>query len=479
MNVTYLDLIPIIPEIIILVMACIALLATLYLPEKYRAVSVYYMVQAALILALAMIILSFNEPSATVFNGTFILDNIARILKIFIYLCSFVVLLFSRYYIAERDIANGEYFILAIFSILGMSVLVSAHNFVTIYLGLEMLTLPLYAMVALERDSAECSEAAMKFFVMGALASGILLYGMSMLYGATNSLDITQISQHLGNVILNKHLVLIFGLVFVVVGIVFKFGAVPFHMWVPDVYEGAPSSVTLFISSAPKIAALGLAIRLLLFATPGLYVEWQQFLIIVAVLSMALGNLVAIVQTNLKRMLAYSSIAHMGYMLLGLIAATPQGYSATLFYIISYAIMSVGGFGMIVLLSKKGLEVDTLQDIQGLNSRNPWLAFMMLLIMFSMAGIPPTVGFFAKLGVLQALIAEHFVWLAALALIFAVIGAYYYIRVVKVMYFDEAKQPQPFVISSDVNLAISVTGLVVLALGLFPGMLFSLCHLAF
>ncbi len=479
MNSIAFNLVPLIPEIVILLTACTTILATLYLPIKMRSVVTYYITQIGIVISFIAVLFLYEDTPFHVFSDTFTLDHFAVILKIFILIPSFIVFLFSRYYIAERKIPSGEYYILGLFSILGMMILSSASNFITIYIGLELLSLPLYAMVAIQRDQSACSEAAMKFFVLGALASGILLYGMSMLYGATNSLDVNVISATLSKVILQENFIVVFGLVFIVVGVVFKFGAVPFHMWVPDVYEGAPTSVTLFISAAPKVAALGLAIRLLVYATPGLHVEWSEFLMIAALLSMALGNLVAIVQVNIKRMLAYSSIAHMGYMLLGLIAATNRGYAATLFYIVSYAIMSMGAFGIIVILSKKGVEIENIEDFQGLNQRNPWLAFMMLILMFSMAGIPPTVGFFAKLGVLQAIINQGWVWLAAAALVFAVIGAYYYIRVVKVMYFDDALDDTRITVKTDVQLGVSVAGLAVLLLGLFPGALFTLCHAAF
>lgn len=372
-----------------------------------------------------------------------------------------------------------EYYVLGLFSILGMMVLVSADHLLSLFLGLELFSLPVYAMVALHRDVKACSEAAMKYFVMGAIASGILLYGISMLYGATQTLFIPLIAHTIASTPPSQQLILTFGLVFVVVGVAFKLGAVPFHMWVPDVYEGAPSSVTLFITSAPKIAALGMAVRLLVDAMPGLSQEWQQLLVIIAILSMAVGNLAAVVQSNIKRMLAYSSIAHMGYMTLGLLTATPDGYAAATFYIIAYAIMSLIAFGMILILSKAGFEAEKIDDFRGLNTRNPGLAFLMLLVMFSMAGIPPLVGFMAKVAVLNALIVTHQLWLAVVALLFAIIGAYYYINVVKVMYFEDPKIKTPVVWSWSSKITLSLNGLVILFLGLSPGLLFNICRSVF
>ena len=355
-----------------------------------------------------------------------------------------------------------------------MMVMISAHSLLTIYLGLELLSLSLYAMVATDRDSGNGSEAAMKYFVLGALASGMLLYGMSMLYGATGTLDLGGIASALAEPG-ESSLILIFGLCFVVVGLAFKFGAVPFHMWVPDVYDGAPTAVTLFIGSAPKIAAFAMTMRLLVESLGSLSVDWQGMLIILAVLSLALGNIVAIAQTSMKRMLAYSTISHVGFLLLGLIANTSAGYSAAMFYAITYALMAIGGFAMIILLSRAGFEADKLDDFKGLNDRSPWFAFMMLILMFSMAGVPPTVGFYAKLSVLQAVVDVHMVWLAVVAVAFSIIGAFYYIRVVKLMYFDEAVSDAPLETSTDMQIAVSVNGLLVLALGLFPGGLLTLC----
>jgi NADH-quinone oxidoreductase subunit N len=335
----------------------------------------------------------------------------------------------------------------------------------------------LYALVAFDRDSTGGSEAAMKYFVLGALASGMLLYGISMIYGATGALDFQTVAQSQARPS-SESLVLVFGLVFVVIGVAFKFGAVPFHMWVPDVYHGAPMVVTLFLGSAPKIAAFALAMRLLVDALGGLHADWQGMLVILAVLSMALGNLAAIAQDNVKRMLAYSTISHVGFIFLGLLAGTPEGYSAAMFYAIVYALMAAAAFGILAMLSREGFEAENLHDLKGLNDRSPWLAGMMLLAMFSMAGVPPTVGFFAKLFVLDAVVSVDMVWLAVLGVVFSIIGAFYYIRVIKMMYFDKPISDVPIVPAMDTRIVVSVNGLAILGLGLFPAALFSACKSA-
>lgn len=473
------DFFPAIPEMFLLAMACVTLLVDLFFGKRSKVIT-YLLAQITLITTFILCIKFYNMGPVATFSESYILDNVSVLMQMFIVAISFLVFIYSREYVLERDMPQGEFYILGLFSILGMMIVVSAYSFLTLFLGLELLSLPLYAMVAMRRDDSIASEAGMKFFILSALATGIMLYGMSIFYGVTGHLEIKQIAMAVAAVSGSKLLILIFGLVFLAVGVGFKFGAVPFHMWVPDVYEGAPTPVTAFISSAPKIAGLGLAIRIFVDATPALVLQWQHILIVLAVLSIALGNIAAISQTNIKRMLAYSSIAHMGYMTLGLIAATNKGYSAAMFYMFVYTIMSAGGFGMITLLSKGGVEVTKIQDLKGLNVRNPWLAFMMLLLMFSMAGIPPMVGFFAKVAVLEALVHVHLVWLAAYALVFAVIGSYYYINVVKVMYFDAPDEEQTSVsISREMTIAISANGLAMLALGLAPSVLFEICRAAF
>jgi len=387
---------------------------------------------------------------------------------------------YAREYITSRKIARSDYYLLLLFSVLGMLVMISAHSFLTIYLGLELSALVLYALVAMDKESNLATEAALKYFVLGALASGILLYGISLLYGVTGSVQLEVVAR----ILQTQHdVVPIVALIFVLGGVLFKFGAVPFHMWVPDVYQGAPAPVTLFIASAPKIAAFVIAIRLLVQAMPSLAVHWQPILIVISILSMFFGNVLAIVQSNLKRLLAYSSIAHMGYTLLGILAGpySSQGYSAAMFYISTYVLVAAGAFAIITLMSRDGIEFDKLSDYRGLNARNPWLAFMMLLLLFSMAGVPPTVGFFAKLGLLEALVQAHLVWLAVLALIFALIGAYYYLRVVMLMYFEEPTEvaaKHTIVISPNMLVAISLNGGAALVLGVLPSFFIDLCRIS-
>jgi NADH-quinone oxidoreductase subunit N len=375
--------------------------------------------------------------------------------------------------------------VLALFATLGMMVMISANSFVTIYLGLELLSLSLYAMVAMNRDSAVSTEAAMKYFVLGALASGLLLYGMSMIYGATGTLEITGIAERLYGGGVNKG-VLAFGLVFLVCGLAFKLGVVPFHMWIPDVYHGAPTSVTLFIGSAPKLAAFAIVMRLLVNGMITMAHDWQAMLVILSVLSMAVGNLAAIAQTNLKRMLAYSAISHMGFMLLGIVTGIVGGdaryalnaYSSAMFYVVAYVVMTTGTFGMILLMARAGFEAENLDDYKGLNKRSPWFAGIMLMMMFSMAGIPFFVGFFAKFSVLQAVVAAGYIWLAVVAVLFSLIGAFYYLRVVKLMYFDPPADTSPLTAGMDMRILISANGLAVALLGIFPQMLMSLCAYA-
>jgi NADH-quinone oxidoreductase subunit N len=409
----------------------------------------------------------------------FVDDLMADVLKLLTYLGVMVILVYSRPYLAARGMYRGEFFVLVLFATLGMMVMISANHLLTLYLGLELLTLSLYALVALQRDSAVATEAAMKYFVLGALASGMLLYGMSMLYGATGTLGIPQLAE----VILGggaRDVVLVFALVFVVAGLGFKLGAVPFHMWVPDVYHGAPTAVTVFIGSAPKLAAFAFIMRLLVqgLGAEQLLAEWQDMLILMAALSLAIGNVTAIAQTNLKRMLAYSTIGHMGFLLLGILSGDVVGYGAGMFYVVVYMLMNLGAFGMILLLSRAGFEAENLDDFKGLNQRSPWYAFLMLLLMFSMAGVPPTVGFYAKLSVLQAVINVGAWWsipLAVFAVLFSLVGAYYYLRLVKLMYFDAPVDTAPIAPRMDVRVLLSLNGLFMLVFGIFPERLMWLC----
>jgi NADH-quinone oxidoreductase subunit N len=474
MNFVISDFTPLIPEIFVLTMACIILVVEAFVGQQQRHIS-YVLSQLTLLAAALLCWNMLDTGPVVVLGGMFVHDPMAALLKTSILLITAGGFVYARSFHTSNGGLRGEYYVLGLFAVLGMMVMTSAHSLLTIYLGLELLSLSLYAMVAFDRDSSPASEAAMKYFVLGALASGMLLYGMSMLYGATGSLDLAEIATALSAPGENS-MILIFGLCFIVVGLAFKFGAVPFHMWVPDVYDGAPTAVTLFIGSAPKIAAFAMAMRLLVESLGSLSVDWQSMLIILSVLSLALGNLIAIAQTSMKRMLAYSTISHVGFLLLGILANTSEGYSAAMFYAITYALMAIGGFGMIILLSRAGFEADQLDDFKGLNDRSPWFAFMMLILMFSMAGVPPTVGFYAKLSVLQAVIHVDMVWLALVAVGFSIIGAFYYIRVIKLMYFDESETEAPLAVSADMQIAISLNGLLVLALGLFPGGLLSLCH---
>jgi len=473
MNVELTEMIPALPEIFMLSMACVVLIVDLFLNENNRVIT-YLLSQASLLGAAILTVMLHSNEASLIFNGMYISDSLGDILKVFIYLVTAVVFLYSREYLVERNLFKGEFFVLGLFAVLGMMIMVSAHSMLLVYLGLETLSLSMYAMVALHRDSKEASEAAMKYFILGAIASGMLLYGMSMIYGATGSLDLAEIS-HFIQQSNENNLVLVFGLTFVVIGLAFKLGAVPFHMWMPDVYHGAPTAVTLFIATGPKIAAFAMVIRLLVDGLGGLHMEWQDMLIVLAVLSIVAGNVIAIAQTNIKRMLAYSTISHVGFLLLGIMTGTAAGNSAALFYILVYSLMSLGGFGMVILLSRSGFEADKIDDFKGLNERSPWFAGMMLILMFSMAGVPPFVGFYAKLSVLRAVIDIEMVWLAVLAVIFSVIGAFYYLRIIRMMYFERPEDSVPLSNSFDMNAVMSANGLTILALGIYPSSLMALC----
>jgi len=464
---------PALPEIFVLAMVSLILVIDAAVDDSKR-----YLAYALSLITLAgaafLTVRDFSTMPVLALGGLFIDDPLSDVLKLFLYLTVAVVLVYSRDYLTERGLYKGEFFVLALFAQLGMMVMVSASHFLTLYLGLELLSLSLYAMVALQRDSSVATEAAMKYFVLGALASGMLLYGMSMVYGVTGSLSLGDIAIALQDGT-DLHVPLVFGIVFIVAGLAFKLGAVPFHMWVPDVYHGAPTAMTLFIGSAPKIAAFAFVVRILGQGLESQVAEWRDMLVILAVLSMAVGNLAAIAQTNLKRMFAYSTISHMGFMLLGILAGTQNGYSSAMFYVLVYALMSLGGFGMILLLSRAGFESDQLEDFKGLNRRSPWLAFLMLLLMFSMAGVPPAVGFYAKLAVLQAVVEIGYVWLAVAAVLFSLVGAFYYLRIVKLMYFDTPHDTTPITTSPDTRFLLSANGLAVLALGILPQPLMAVC----
>jgi NADH-quinone oxidoreductase subunit N len=466
-------LLPAAPELFLLAMVCVVLVVDVFVAS--RGVS-YALAQAALAGCLLITYLTASVEPVTSFSDMFVDDVMADVLKLLTYVGVMTILVYARPYLAARGMFRGEFFALVLFATLGMMIMISANHLLTLYLGLELLTLSLYAMVALQRDSAVATEAAMKYFVLGALASGMLLYGMSMLYGATGTLGIPQLAE----IILAgaaREVVLVFALVFVVAGLGFKLGAVPFHMWVPDVYHGAPTAVTVFIGSAPKLAAFAFIMRLLVqgLGAEQLVEEWSRMLAVMAVASLAIGNVTAIAQSNLKRMLAYSTIGHMGFLLLGILSGDVVGYGAGMFYVVVYMLMNLGAFGMILLLSRAGFEAENLDDFKGLNQRSPWYAFLMLLLMFSMAGVPPTVGFYAKLAVLQAVISAGYIWLAVIAVLFSLIGAYYYLRLVKLMYFDAPADTAPIAARGDVRLLLSANGLAMLVFGLLPEPLMALC----
>lgn len=469
-------LLPAYAEIFLLAMICVILIVDLFVVNQARTFT--YLLAQITLLCCSLITVATHQPGvAHLFHNMFVDDLMSDALKLFSYLAVSMMLVYSRQYLMARGLFTGEFIVLTLFSLLGMMVMVSASNFISLYIGLELLSLSLYAMVALQRDSAVATEAAMKYFILGALASGLLLYGMSMLYGATGTLEVNAVSDAITRGVPNKDL-LAFGLVFIVAGLAFKLGAVPFHMWVPDVYHGAPTAMTMLIGTAPKLAAFAFLMRILVESLQPLAAHWAGMLAILAVLSMGLGNITAIAQTNLKRMFAYSTIAHMGFLLLGVMSGTVEGYGSAMFYAVIYVLMSLGGFGMIMLLSHEGFEADKLDDFKGLNQRSPWLAFMMMILMFSMAGVPPTVGFYAKFAVLNAAVGAGYWPLAVVAVLFSLIGAFYYLRIVKLMYFDAPESHTPISVQPDSSILISFNGLAVLILGILPSNLMSLCALA-
>jgi len=471
-------------EIFLFVMGLVVLMTDVFVAERRRWVT-YVLAQTALVgsaILTVVIAKTLGGVTGFTFGNMFVCDLMASVLKLAAYIAVSACLVYSRRYLEERGLLTGEYFALTLFALLGMMVMISANHLLSLYLGLELMSLSLYALIAMNRDSSASTEAAMKYFVLGAMASGLLLYGMSMIYGATGTLELTQLASRISRGG-PPPMVLIFGLVFLVAGLAFKIGVVPFHMWIPDVYHGAPNAMTIFIGSAPKISAFAMAMRLLVDGLLALAIDWQQMLIILAVLSLAVGNLAAIAQTNIKRMLAYSTIAHMGFMLLALLSgvinrnllSAGDAYGAAMFYVVVYVLMALGAFGVVLLLSRAGFEADNLSDFKGLNQRNPWYALVMLVVMFSLAGIPPTVGFYAKLAVLQSVLAAGHVWLAVVAVMFSLIGAFYYLRVVKLMYFDAPEDSSPIEPAVDMSVLLSANGLAVLFLGIAPQPLMALC----
>lgn len=473
------------PLTLLLVLACIVALVDLWSTDPRRTLT-YRLTQASLALV-AVLQLWYFDDGFTLYTMQRLLvaDPMGHLLGFFATLATMVALAYARPYAESRDMLKGELFTLAMFSLMGIMVMLSANNFLVIYLGLELMSLSLYALTAMRRDNLNATEAAMKYFVLGALASGFLLYGLSMMYGATGSLEIGEVFKAIGTGQINTS-VLVFGVVFVVAGLGFKLGTVPFHMWVPDVYQGAPTAITLLIGGAPEFAAFAITIRLLVEGMLGLAVDWQQMLVVLSVGSLVLGNLAAIAQTNLKRMLAYSTIGQMGFMLLGLCSGVVNGntlsaanaYSSSMFYMVTYVLTTLGTFGIIMLLSRQGFESEQIDDFKGLARRSPWYAAVMAIFMFSLAGLPPTVGFYAKLAVLQALVStniEGYIWLAVIAVVTSLVGAFYYIRLVKIMYFDEPVETAPIVATGDVRALLSLNGIAVLLFGLLPGGLMTLC----
>jgi NADH-quinone oxidoreductase subunit N len=473
---SYATLAPALPEIVLACILFVLLVIDAFLSERDRHIT-YWLTIATLVGTAVLAVTMLGAQTQVTFHGLFVADAMSQVLKGATLLTVAATLMVSRTNLAVRGLLTGEFLTLSLFGALGMMVMISAHHFLTLYLGLELMALSQYAMVALQRDSARATEAGMKYFVPGALSSGLLLYGMSMLYGATGSLELTRVAAAIERG-MSSDLLAAFGLVFIVAGIAFKLGAAPFHMWIPDVYHGAATPATLIVAAAPKIAAFGFVMRLLAGGMQGLVGDWQLMLVLLAVFSLAIGNIVAIAQTNLKRMLAYSTISHMGFMLLGFLSGTPNGYGASMFYIAVYVLTVIGAFAMVMLLSRRGFDADNLDDFKGLNQRNPWYAFIMLLLMFSLAGVPPAVGFYGKLVVFQAAMDAGLVWLAVVAVLFSLIGAFYYLRVVKLMYFDAPQDLSPLPSTPDVRALLTINGLAVLVLGLLPGGLMDLCQRA-
>ena len=483
------NLIPLYAEVFLLVAASAILLIDMFLGESKRAIT--YVLSLLTLLGAALFTFADFSAGTTVyaFHNMFISDPMGNLLKLFTYLVTGMTLVYSRQYAHDRGMLGGtlggEFYVLALFSVLGQMVMISANSMLSVYLGLELMSLALYALVALRRDHARSTEAAMKYFILGALASGFLLYGMSMLYGATGTLEITEVAKKVGSGAVNPT-ILVFGLVFIVAGLGFKLGAVPFHMWVPDVYQGAPTGVTLLLGGAPKLATFAICVRLLVEGMLPMAIEWQQMLMILAVLSLAIGNLTAIAQTNLKRMLAYSTIAQMGFVLLGLMAGVvgqsadhaAAAYSAAMYYSITYVLTTVGTFGLIMLLARSGFEAEELEDFKGLSKRSPLYALLMTVLMFSLAGVPPLMGFAAKFAVLQSVLATGQLWLTVFAVMFSLVGAFYYIRVVKTMWFDEPTDTAPIAVHGDKAIVLGLNGLAVVALGVIPGPLLNACLVA-
>ncbi|MGV8931374.1 MAG: NADH-quinone oxidoreductase subunit NuoN [Luteimonas sp.] len=475
---TIADIAPLAPELLVVIGAFALLMLDLFLDERRRIVT-HVCAIAVLVLAAALVMTG-TGGQGTVMDGMFVRDTMADVLKVSLLLLNAVALGYAWTFMRERNLYKGELPVLVLFATVGMMLLVSAGNLTMVYLGLELLALSSYALVAIDRDNPLSSEAAMKYFVLGALASGMLLYGMSLVYGATHTLDLAAINEAASSASGDERLLLLTGTVFLVAGIGFKFGAAPFHMWLPDTYHGAPTPITLFIGAAPKLAAFGMAYRLLESGVGPLGEQWHLLLAGLAAMSLAIGNVVAIAQTNLKRMLAYSTISHVGFLFLGLAGGNAEGYAAAMFYAISYAIMAAAAFGAIVMLSHRGFEADRIDDFKGLNARNPWMAGLVLCIMASLAGVPPFLGFWAKLVVLRAAIQGDLLWLAIVGIVFAIIGAFYYLRVIKVMYFDEPSgEPLQVRPGRPLQVMFSINALALIVLGFFWSPIMAWCQAAF
>ena len=485
---TDVNLAPVYAEIFLLIAASAILLIDMFLKEGKRTLT--YALTLLTIAGCGVLTMADFNSGATVytFNGMYVADPMSNLLKLFTYLATAMTLVYSRQYAGERSMMSGnlggEFYVLALFSMLGQMIMISGNSMLSLYLGLELMSLSLYALVALRRDHAVSTEAAMKYFILGALASGFLLYGISMIYGATGSLDITTIGQVTANAEAGNRTILVFGLVFLVAGLAFKLGVVPFHMWVPDVYQGSPTAVTLLLGGAPKLATFAMVIRVLVEALPSVAFDWQQMLMVLAVLSLAFGNITAIAQTNLQRMRADSTLAQMGFVMLARVVGVVDGntenaasaYSAAMYYAITYVLTTVGSFGLIMMLARAGHEAEHIVDFKGLGKRSPWFAIVMTIMMFSLAGVPPMVGFMAKWAVLQAVANAGMVWLAVVAVMFSLIGAYYYLRIVKTIWFDDAVDTNAIHTPADMRAVMSLNGIAVVALGIVPGWLLAVCY---
>jgi NADH-quinone oxidoreductase subunit N len=466
------------PEMTLLGLICVVLVADLFVDDE-RRVWTFWMSIASLAITMWTLVSTAPVERVVVFSGAYVSDPLSQVLKVTA--VGFVALAFyyARDYLRANDLHKGEFYLLGLFGLLGMMIMISANSLLTMYLGLETMALSIYALVAIDRNNVTSAESAMKYFVLGAIASGALLYGISWIYGVTGTLKFDEIAAALiADPSLNS-ISLWFGLAFLIVGISFKFGAVPFHMWLPDVYQGARTPVTLYIASVPKLAALAFAIRILVDALGGLHDVWDDMILVVAVLSLLAGNIIAIAQSNIKRMLGYSTIGHVGFILLGLFCGTDKGYSAALFYTLTYIVAAAGAFGIVILLSRRGFEAENLSDFKGLNARSPWFALMMMFLMFSLAGVPPFIGFFGKLNVIDATLSVGYPGLAVLMVLASVVGAYYYLRVIWYMYFEEGEDLAVLQASTDTRLVLSLNGVAVLALGIVPGWLWALCAAIF